>query len=131
MPLDQPVFVVAPPEVDQGEAELLGGPQAPDPKEVLIQRPDEPLRAAVAIGGSDEGRARLGAEPRDLLLEVAGHVLAAVVVADAEAPGGVLRHTAEALGHPCRTGSSGSCLSISRLGCLSEPWGGGRVRPRS
>jgi hypothetical protein len=38
------------------------------------------------------------AEPGDLALEVAGHVLAAIIVADGEAAGGVLLDAAEALG---------------------------------
>ena len=49
--------------------------------------------------GPDEGRRGRGAEPGDVLLEVPGHVLAAVVVADAQARGGVLLDPAEALGH--------------------------------
>ena len=53
--LDQPVFVVGLPEVDQGEAEFLDGPEGPDPEQVLLQRPDEPLGAAVALGRADEG----------------------------------------------------------------------------
>ena len=57
------------------------------------------LGAAVAFGRADEGRGGRGAEPGDLLLEVTGHVLAAVVVADAEARGRLLLDAAEALGH--------------------------------
>ena len=47
MPLDQPAFVVGLPEVDELEAELLDGPEGPDPEQVLLQRPDEALGAAV------------------------------------------------------------------------------------
>src|SRR6187455_2440111 len=98
VPLDQPAFVVGPPELDEGEAEFLDGSEGPDPEEVLLQRPDEPLGAAVALGGADEGRRRRGAEPGDLLLEVARHVLAAVVVADGETLGSVLPDPAEVFG---------------------------------
>jgi hypothetical protein len=56
------------------------------------------LGAAVALGGSDESRRRRGAEPGDLALEVAGHVLAAMVMADGKAAGGVFLDAAEALG---------------------------------
>ena len=61
--LDQPVLVV---EVClnsmQGEAELLDGGEGPDPEEVLLQGPDEALRAAVALGRADEGGGRRGPE---------------------------------------------------------------------
>jgi hypothetical protein len=67
MPLDQPVFVVGPPEVDQGQAEFLDGAECPDPEQVLLQGPDEPLGAAVALRRSDEGRGGCGAEPGDFL----------------------------------------------------------------
>ena len=78
MSLDRPVFVVGPPEVDQGQAEFLDGAEGPDLEEVLLERPDEPLGASIALRRSDEGRGGRGAEPSDLLLEVAGHVLAAI-----------------------------------------------------
>ena len=108
VPLDQPVFVVGLPEVEQGEAELLDGLEGPHPEEVLLERPDEPLGAAVALGRADEGRRALGAEEGDLLLEGVGHVLAAVVVADGETAGGVLGEPAEAARTPWRIGSSAS-----------------------
>ena len=78
VPLDQPVFVVAAPEVDKGSAEILDGVEGPDPEQVLLQRPDKPLGAAVALGGADEGRG--GAAPSQAISvfsEVSGHVLAA------------------------------------------------------
>jgi hypothetical protein len=68
------------------------------PVEVLYQRADEALGAAVSLGRPDEGWPRCGSEPGDLSLEVAGHVLAAVVVADARALGCRLLDAAEALG---------------------------------
>ena len=54
--LGQPVFVVSPPEVDQREAELLDGPERPDPEQVLLERADELLGTAVALRSPDEGR---------------------------------------------------------------------------
>lgn len=50
---------------------------------------------AVAFGAADEGGAGLGAQEGDLVLEVAAHVLGAVVVADGETGGG-LAYSAEA-----------------------------------
>jgi hypothetical protein len=110
MALDQPVLVVGLPEGDQGEAKFLDGPEGPDPEQVRLQRPDEPFGGEawhatgssampnVALRGADEGGRGSGAEPGGLALEVAGHVLAAVVVADGEAFGGGLVDAAEALG---------------------------------
>lgn len=50
---------------------------------------------AVAFGAAEEGGAGLGAQEGDLVLEVAAHVLGAVVVADGEIGGG-LAYSAEA-----------------------------------
>ena len=99
MPLDQRVFVVGPPEVDQGEAQFLDRPEGADPEQVLLERPDETLGAAVAFGRPDEGRRRRGSEPCDLFLEIAEHVLASVIVADAQARGRALLDAAEAFDH--------------------------------
>ncbi len=41
--LDDPGLVVAPPELQQRQAELLDGGEAPDPQEVFLQGPDEPV----------------------------------------------------------------------------------------
>ena len=51
MAIDQPAFDIGPPEVDQCEAEVLDTPEAPDLEHVLLERPDEPLGAAVAMNG--------------------------------------------------------------------------------
>src|SRR4051812_49943101 len=56
--------------------------------------------SAVPFGGPDEGRRALDAQEAQLPLEVAGRVLAPVVVADREAAGDVLREAAEAPPHP-------------------------------
>ena len=47
-----------------------------------------------------------GAEPGDLLLEVAGHVLAPMVVADAEATASSFSTPPKRSATPCRIGSS-------------------------
>ena len=70
--LDQPIFVVGPPEVDQGQAKFLDGAEGPDPEEVFLQGADEPLGASIALRRSDEGRGGRGSEPGDFRLEVAG-----------------------------------------------------------
>ena len=87
MPLDDPGAVVGLPEPLQCQAELLDRLEAPQPRQVLLERTDEPLGAAVALGLADEGGRALEAEEADLGLEVVADVLAAVVVAEPQ-PGG-------------------------------------------
>jgi hypothetical protein len=62
--------------------------------------PDEALGAAVALGRPDEGRRALDAQEGELLLEVVGDVLAAVVVPDGEADREPATERAEALPDP-------------------------------
>src|SRR3954471_13404337 len=87
MPLDNPGLVVGPLEGEQRPAQLLDGLEAPQPQQVLLERTDEPLGAAVALGLADEGGRALEAEEADLGLEVVADVLATVVVAEPQ-PGG-------------------------------------------
>src|SRR4051812_50118956 len=56
--------------------------------------------SAVPFGGPDERRRAVDAQEAQLLVEVAGRVLAPVVVADGEAAGDVLREAAEVPPHP-------------------------------
>jgi hypothetical protein len=82
--LDQPAFVVGLPELDQREAEFLDRPEGPDPEQVLLQRPDEPLGAAVALGGADEGgRNSKGVNMKKYLIAAAS---AGVLLATMNAP---------------------------------------------
>src|SRR4051812_10971568 len=87
MPLDDPGLVVGLPEPLQCQPQLLDRLEAPQPQQVLLERADEPLGAAVALGLAHEGRRALHAEEADLPLEVVADVLAAVVVAEPQ-PGG-------------------------------------------
>src|ERR687886_2391263 len=90
---------MCPRTANSGQAQLLDGLEAPHPQQVLLQRPDEPLRAAVALGLAHEGGRALEAEEADLGLAVVAHVLAAVIVAQPEAGGDGLGERAEALAH--------------------------------
>src|SRR3954464_15503235 len=90
VPLDDPALVVGPLERDERQAQLLDGLEAPHPEQIFLQRPDEALGAAVALGLADEGGRALDAEEADLGLEVVADILAAVVVAEPEAGGDVL-----------------------------------------
>src|SRR6476620_9421235 len=62
-------------------------------------RTDEALGDAVALGLADEGGRALDAEEGDLVLEVAGHVVRAMVVAEGETFGHVLLDAAEVAQH--------------------------------
>src|SRR3954453_7528945 len=63
--------------------------------EVLLQGADEALRDAIALRLADEGGRALDAEEADLVLEVAGQVVGAMVVAQGETLGRVLLDAAE------------------------------------
>ena len=91
--LDQPLLVVAVLEREQREAQLLDRLERLHPEQLLLERADEALGAAVALGCGRKRRARADAEEVQLALEVVAEVLAAVVVAQAE-PGGDARPVA-------------------------------------
>src|SRR4051812_42504263 len=99
VPLDDPALVVGSLERDERQAELLDGLEAAHPEQVLLQGPDEPLGAAVALRLAHERRRALDAEEADLGLEVVAHVLAPVVGAQPQAGGDVLGERAAALAH--------------------------------
>src|SRR3954463_3553404 len=97
MPLDQPGRGVSLAEGEQRLTQLLDRGEAPHPQQVLLQRADEALGAAVALRRPHERRRALGAQ--ELLLAVVGHVLAPVVVPDGKAAGDALREPAEVAPH--------------------------------
>src|SRR3954464_11365782 len=99
VPLDDPGLVVNLPELLERQAQLLDGGEGPDPEQVLLQRPDEPLGAAVALRLAHERRRALDAEEADLGPEVVAHVPAPVVGAQPQAGGDVLGERAAALAH--------------------------------
>ena len=64
--------------LEQREPEFLHVPEGPQPQQLLLQhlqRPDQPLDAAVPLGSTDGGRARLDAEEGELHLEGVADVL--------------------------------------------------------
>src|SRR5215211_4367360 len=89
MPGDEPSGVVVGDEIPQRAAKLFDGVEGVHPKEVLLQGADEAFRDAVALRLADEGRRALDAEEPDLALEVARHVVGAVVVAQRQAAGDI------------------------------------------
>src|SRR5215203_404611 len=84
VPFDEPGGVVDLAEDQQRLTELLDGVEGPHPEQVLLERADEALRTAVPLGGPHEGRRTLDAQEGKLLLEGVGHVLAPVIVPDAQ-----------------------------------------------
>jgi hypothetical protein len=57
MPLDQPLFVVRDQLVLERHTECLYSPERPDPEELLLGRPNEPLGDVVPLMRPDKGRA--------------------------------------------------------------------------
>jgi hypothetical protein len=80
VPLDQAGRVVGLAEVERRLAELFGGVEGTNPKEILLQSSDEALGVAIALGRTDEGGRALDAEETQLLLEGAGQPLSAAVM---------------------------------------------------
>src|SRR5512132_2059647 len=78
------------------------------PQEVLLQRADEALDAAVTLGLAHEGGRALDAEEFELALVVVGDELAAVVVAQ-------LQTTRDALGEGTKAGAHALAERLERL----------------
>src|ERR687893_1404803 len=92
---DEPGGIVVGDEVPQPAAQLFDGVEGMHPQEVLLQGADEAFRDAVALRLADEGRRTLDAEEADLALEVARHVVQAVVMAQGEPLGDTAADRAE------------------------------------
>jgi len=95
---DQPVLVVVGLEGLECLVELIESGEGLDPEKLLLQGAPEPLDAAVALRGSDEGGAGFHPQEPKLGLEGAGDELAAVVMAELQSCGDGFSNAAE--GHP-------------------------------
>ena len=95
--LDQPIGVVAGGQVADGVADLVDGLEGAAMDGLLLQRPEEPLDDAVRLRLGREGVAWRDAPESDLLLDLLGHEVAAVIVAQREAAGGAGGEVAELL----------------------------------
>ena len=69
MPFDEPGRVVELPKDEQRLTKLFDAVKGPHPEQVLLERADEALGAAVPLGSAHEGGRALDAEERKLLLE--------------------------------------------------------------
>src|SRR3954469_23411094 len=81
-PLDQPDGVIGLLEIEQRPAQVLDGIEGVHPEQVLLQRADEPLGAAISLRRPDEGWGAFGAQEGDLVLKDGRHVLAPVIMPD-------------------------------------------------
>src|SRR3954467_4803 len=99
VPFDEPGCVVALPKVEQRLPKLLDGVEGPHPEQVLLERADEALGAAIPLGGPHEGRRACDAQEGKLLLEGVGHVLAPVIVPHGETAPDLFGESAEAAPH--------------------------------
>src|SRR3712207_2430026 len=95
VPGDEPGGVVVGDEVLQPAAQLFDGVEGVHPEEVLLQGANEAFGDTVALRLADEGGRALEAEESDLVLEVARHVVGAMIVAQGEALGHVSLDVAE------------------------------------
>lgn len=68
--LDPPVLVVGRLDLQEGLAQVLDRVEPAHPEQVLLQCQDEPFRAAVALGRTNEGGGVPGAGESNLALEV-------------------------------------------------------------
>ena len=108
MPRDEPSFIVAPGECDELGAQFLDGFERPHPEQVFLQGSDEALGNAIALGLAHEGRRSFDAQTFDLVLEIAGHVIGAMIVTQLEPTRHAGRDGAEAPMHPLPDRSSAS-----------------------
>src|ERR1700745_2847640 len=80
VPSDEPSFVVASGELDECGSQLFDGVEGSYPQQVLFQGSDEALRDAVALGLSHEGGRSFDSQALDFVLEIARHVVGAMIV---------------------------------------------------
>src|SRR3954469_20952128 len=80
MPFDEPGRVVDLPKGQERLSKLFDAVEGAHPEQVLLERADEALGAAVPLGGPHEGRRTRDAQEGKLLLEGVRHVLAPVIV---------------------------------------------------
>src|SRR3954469_14266113 len=99
VPFDEPGGVVALPKVEQRLPKLLDGVEGPHPEQVLLERADEALGAAISLRRPHEGGRACDAQEGKLLLEGVGHVLAPVIVPHGETAPDLFGESAEAAPH--------------------------------
>src|SRR5438105_3627925 len=124
MPFDQPSGVVDLAESEQRLAKVLDCIEGPDPQEVLLERSDEALGAAVSLGRPDEGRRAFDAKEFELFLKRVGHVLRPVIMPDGETTSDASGEAAEILAHPLADRFERLEASGARRGMDADAFGG-------
>src|SRR3954468_18071359 len=99
VPFDEPGGVVDLPKVEQRLPKLLDGVEGTHPEQVLLERADEALGAAISLRRPHEGGRACDAQKGKLLLEGIGHVLAPVIVPHGQTAPDPLSKAAEAAPH--------------------------------
>ena len=86
---DEPGFVVASGKLDERGSQLFDGVECSHPQQVCLQGSDESLCYAVALGLAYEGGRCFDPQAFDFVLEIAGHVVGAMIVTQLQST----RHT--------------------------------------
>src|SRR6201996_5575448 len=126
---DQPVGVVHLSERQQRLSKFFDGFESPDPEQVLLERADEPLGAAVAFRSAHEGGRTRDAEECDLLLEVIGHVLRGVVMPQLQAARGGGGEPAEMTPHALPDRLQRLEPGRARMGVDADAFGRAMIHP--
>src|SRR3954449_13594512 len=100
MPFDEPGRVIELPKDEQRLTKLFDAVKGPHPEQVLLERADEALGAAVPLGSPHEGGRACDAQEAEFLLESVGHVLASVIVPNGETARDLFGESAKAAPHP-------------------------------
>src|SRR6201982_2295513 len=100
VPSDEPSFVVASGELDECGSQLFAGVAGSPPQQVLLQGSDEALCDAIALGFSHEGWRSFDPQAFDFILEIAGHVVGAMIVTQLQSTRHPGRDGSEAPMHP-------------------------------
>src|SRR5688500_1936633 len=98
--LDHPLAVVELRPGDEREPQILDGREGLHPQQLLLERADHPLCAAIALGRTYERWARFDTEEREFVLERIAQVLTAVIVTHGEPAGDVGFDQPEATADP-------------------------------
>ena len=99
MPTNPPLAVVGFLEGQKRQPEFLDGLEAANPEKIFLEDTDKAFGDAVALRLAHVRRRVLDAEKGDLLLEVIGDELAAVVVPQGQPPSHILAESPKTVTH--------------------------------
>jgi hypothetical protein len=119
MPSDEPSVVVASGERDECGSQLFDGIEGSHPQQILFQGSDEALCDAVALGFSHEGGRSVDPQALDFGLEIAGHIVGAMIVTQLQP-----------MRHPGRDGSKAAVHPLAPLSSAARSMVGDRSARR-